>query len=84
MAKPKTESPQSLPLESQDILLLLPAAAAALLGVSVDTLADWRCRGGGPRYVRVGRLIRYRDADLQAWLATRVCVNTGTYPRRSR
>lgn len=40
--------------------------------ISVLTLADWRTKGIGPDYVKVGRLIRYRQADLDAWIETRV------------
>jgi excisionase family DNA binding protein len=47
--------------------------AAAYLGVAPNTLAVWACTG---RYelpfVRVGRLAKYRLADLDAWLEQRV------------
>jgi len=56
--------------------LLTPEAAGAFLGgdrpISTATLADWRCKGIGPRALKVGRLIRYRMADLEAWLESRV------------
>jgi hypothetical protein len=53
--------------------LLTPAEAAELLGdMPVDTLRLWRYRGTGPRYVRVGRHVRYRPADLAAWIDERV------------
>jgi len=43
------------------------------LGVSVGTLRNWRCsRLAGPAFVKVGRLVRYRQADVDAWLASRV------------
>jgi predicted DNA-binding transcriptional regulator AlpA len=43
---------------------------AGLLGVSRGTLANWRCqRTQGPAFVKVGRLVRYRLADVEAWLA---------------
>lgn len=52
--------------------LLTPAEAAAYLNVQTQTLAVWRCTG---RYdipfVRVGHNIRYRRADLDAWLERR-------------
>ena len=32
------------------------------------TLAQWRCQGRGPKYLRIGRRIFYRGADLNAWL----------------
>lgn len=38
--------------------------AAALLGVSVKGLEGLRARGTGPPFLRVGRHIRYRRADL--------------------
>jgi predicted DNA-binding transcriptional regulator AlpA len=42
---------------------------AAFLGVTEATLADWRYRGRhGPAFVKVGRLVRYRLEDLDAWL----------------
>jgi predicted DNA-binding transcriptional regulator AlpA len=31
------------------------------------TVEDWRLDGKGPRYIRVGRTIRYREADVEAW-----------------
>jgi hypothetical protein len=38
--------------------------AAELLGVSVRTLQAWRLRGGGPIYVKMGRLVRYSRRAL--------------------
>ncbi len=44
---------------------------AAELKVPKATLAQWRHKGTGPCGYRVGRFIRYRRADVEAWLATR-------------
>jgi excisionase family DNA binding protein len=44
---------------------------APLLGVKRTTLQQWRCRGEGPPFYRVGRAIRYRPAEVQAWLDAR-------------
>lgn len=41
---------------------------AAYLGVPVATLYQWRYRRTGPRACRVGRHLRYRAADVRAWL----------------
>lgn len=41
---------------------------AARLGVSRSTLQSWRYSGRGPRYVKIGRFIRYRNADIEAYL----------------
>jgi predicted DNA-binding transcriptional regulator AlpA len=56
--------------------LLNERQAAALLSVSHRTLQAWRLRGGGPQYVKVGANVRYRPADLDAWLGERVRTNT--------
>lgn len=43
--------------------------AAAYLGLSPATLTKWRVFGGGPRYRKHGRLVRYAISDLEAWSA---------------
>lgn len=53
-----------------------PAAAQHLGGLSVATLNTWRTLGRGPKFVRVGRLIRYRVSDLDAWLQSRTVNST--------
>ena len=50
--------------------------AAEYLGVSRRTVEDWRRRGVGPRYAKVGRAVRYRVEDLDAWLASRSVDNS--------
>ena len=45
---------------------------AKALGVKVQTLANWRSDQQGPRYVKVGRLVYYRRADISAWLASQI------------
>ncbi len=52
--------------------LLTTEEAAAYLGVKPRSLEVWRCvkRYGIP-YVKVGRLIKYRQSELDAWLASR-------------
>ena len=50
--------------------LLNTDSAADLLGLSKSTLEHWRMVRKGPPFVRVGpRCIRYRRADLDAWLS---------------
>jgi excisionase family DNA binding protein len=36
-------------------------------GIPAETLRQWRRRGTGPAYLKLGRSIRYRLADLEAW-----------------
>lgn len=49
--------------------LLGNIAAAAYLGVTPRTLEVWRCtkRHAIP-YIKVGRLVKYRQTDLDSWL----------------
>lgn len=50
--------------------LLTTAQAAERLGMAEQTLANWRCAGVGPAYVRVGtRTIRYRSSALGQYIA---------------
>lgn len=42
---------------------------SCLLGVSVRTVQAWRVKGGGPVFLKFNnRLVRYRKADVEAWL----------------
>ncbi|HSC11186.1 MAG TPA: helix-turn-helix domain-containing protein [Rhodanobacteraceae bacterium] len=44
--------------------------AAAILGARVQTLRNWRWRGEGPRFRKIGlRLVRYHRTDLAAFVA---------------
>lgn len=36
--------------------------------ISVLTLRKWRGEGRGPRYVKIGTLVRYRPEDVDAWI----------------
>lgn len=44
--------------------------AARYTGYSPLTLRQWRHEGDGPPHCGEGRRVRYRRADLDAWLAT--------------
>ena len=48
--------------------------AAAIIGVKPTTLATWRHKGRGPRYLKIGRSCFYRDADLEAWLDAQAVI----------
>ncbi len=41
---------------------------AEYLGVPKATLYAWSSRGLGPRRYKVGKYLRYRRADIDAWL----------------
>ena len=51
-----------------------PADVAEYLQLPEKTLAEWRSRGIGPQYMRVGRYVRYRWADVEAWLGNQQVI----------
>ncbi|MEY2422806.1 MAG: hypothetical protein QOI95_2873 [Acidimicrobiaceae bacterium] len=48
--------------------LLTTIEVAEILGVPVRTLYSWRYKDEGPRARKVGRHLRYSEADVLAWL----------------
>jgi hypothetical protein len=56
--------------------LLNQREAAMLLGLSPRTLERHRCTGFGPPFVKAGRRVLYRPADLDAWTTARVRAST--------
>lgn len=57
--------------------LMTTKEAAAYLQLSPSLLNKLRLTGGGPVFVRLaGRAIRYRRADLDAWIAASVMAST--------
>jgi hypothetical protein len=50
--------------------------AAEFLGLSVRTIQTWRVRGGGPRYCKIGRSVRYQRADLAAFRQSHLVGST--------
>ena len=71
-----TLGPAGRPLPSDTDALLYPAEAAHLLALSSRTLEGLRLRGGGPPFVRLNRAVRYRRADVLAWIKTRLFDST--------
>ena len=54
--------------------LLRTPDVAEMLGVSTTKLEHMRCDRRGPCWIRVGRSVRYRLDDIQAYIA----ANTNT------
>jgi predicted DNA-binding transcriptional regulator AlpA len=53
--------------------LLTAEEVAAITGLSVETLAQWRSQKRGPVFVKISRnFIRYWQDDLDDWLAERI------------
>ena len=42
------------------------------LGIPIGTLYQWRYTGKGPGAARLGRHLRYRSVDVDAWLEARI------------
>ena len=48
-------------------------STATMLGVKPDTLADWRCRYPNKLpHIKVGRLVKYRLSDVEAFIQANV------------
>ena len=60
--------------------LLSQREAATLLHLSERTLERFRVSGTGPKFVRLGRSIRYRLADIEAHIASRTVSSTSERP----
>jgi excisionase family DNA binding protein len=50
--------------------LLTEKEVAKQIGVSLASLRRWRLERRGPRFIKVGALVRYRPEDLEQWMET--------------
>ena len=50
--------------------------ASAKLRLSVSTLQKMRVSGTGPQYCKIGKAVRYRVSDLDAYMSARIVSNT--------
>jgi len=71
-----TTEPNSINQPSIPSNNLKTPEAARYLNVQTATLEQWRWNGRGPRYVKIGRSVRYRTADLEAFLTERIFTST--------
>lgn len=44
--------------------------------LSPRTLEQWRWLGKGPKFLKIGARVLYREEDVEAWEASQVCQNT--------
>jgi predicted DNA-binding transcriptional regulator AlpA len=56
--------------------LLTTREAAELLGHGVQTLCNWRVQGCGPRFVKFGHRVGYREEDIDAFVARNIRTST--------
>ncbi|RKO24494.1 DNA-binding protein [Pseudarthrobacter phenanthrenivorans] len=61
--------------------LLTPAELAAKLQTPLSVIANWRYKGTGPKFVKIGGgvrgNVRYRASDVEAWLDAQTRTQTG-------
>ena len=62
---------------------LSSAQAAAMIGVRPTTLEIWRCKGKGPRFVKLGTAkqapVVYARGEVQRWMEERTFSSTSGY-----
>ena len=56
--------------------LLHPEEIAKLLNVSVSWLAKSRLTGTGPRFVKIGRAVRYPESAVREFIKARMRTST--------
>jgi predicted DNA-binding transcriptional regulator AlpA len=56
--------------------LLHPTQVARLFGVSPSWLAKSRMNGTGPRFVKIGRAVRYAMSAVQEYIKSRQRLST--------
>ncbi len=56
--------------------LLDEDVAAEIIGTKPKTLQNWRYQGIGPKFIKIGRLVKYDPDDLQAYRDARRVAST--------
>lgn len=56
---------------------------SSMLGIKPNTLEIWRCKGKGPRFIKLGNEkqspIRYRRTDVAEWIDQQSFASTSAY-----
>ena len=69
MEEPQVSEPQAK-------RFLLPGEAAGEARIAPGTLANWRTRGTGPPYIRIGGRVLYDREALFGWLTAKTRTST--------
>jgi predicted DNA-binding transcriptional regulator AlpA len=56
--------------------LLNQREVASTLRLSERTLERFRVTGLGPKFIKLGRRVLYRQSDLEEYIASRLCQST--------
>ncbi|MFN7542943.1 MAG: helix-turn-helix transcriptional regulator [Acidobacteriota bacterium] len=62
-------------MNPNDSLLIDERAVAKALTVSLATVRRWRYEGGGPPFLKIGALVRYRREAIDAWLEAKAVAH---------
>jgi len=57
-------------------MMLRTKEAAEYLGLRKCTLEVWRVRGDGPVFLKLGKAVRYRSADLDDFINASIRTST--------
>ncbi len=74
--KPSVKPDEVPPNTGTDEKLLNEKEAAIVLSCSCAWLRQGRMRGDGPKFVKLGRNVRYRMSDLNLWIENNLRTNT--------
>jgi excisionase family DNA binding protein len=64
------------PMMPPPVVIYTTRQAAKYLGLSISTLNKWRCYGFGPKYLKLGRAVRYRQEELDRYLEGQLYSST--------
>ncbi|HEX8573813.1 MAG TPA: helix-turn-helix domain-containing protein [Allosphingosinicella sp.] len=78
-------TPQT-PANDENAIILRPrmvdtATAAQYVGLAKNTLEKLRLYGGGPRFSKYGRAVRYSVDELDAWIEKNSAASTSEHWR---
>lgn len=60
---------------ANESFLLDERAVSQTLSVSLATVRRWRYVGGGPPFLKLGALVRYRREAIDAWLEAKAVAH---------
>jgi predicted DNA-binding transcriptional regulator AlpA len=55
--------------------LLTETQVSTIFNISINTLRYWRHCGDGPNYIKLGKLVRYHEAELESYVQRKTCVS---------
>ena len=58
-------------IDSNPDQLMTEKDVASLICITPRALQNWRLRGGGPEYIKIGRSVRYQRSDVMQFINER-------------